>query len=273
MCSARLISSGNVSCALARTLTRALRRGCGSSLAAGTLMTTGPLGKIFLLSYFSTRPATGIRRQRLGSGPLRGGREQAKSTGPVEGLQAAVGSELVVQVPHVRPDRVHRHVKLAGDLRRGKAALQEAQDPGLGLAQWLGQVLSWARGWRRWRPPAQHADDLPDQRGVRGALPGMAFKQLRHRVQQEREEEAIRLGEMEPSLEGSSGGLPLTERVPGARLQQESRDLPHLMGSRNRGAEDGRERGDRRLRVVLGEAQRSQGGADTWPFAFGFGHL
>jgi hypothetical protein len=82
-----------------------------------------------------------------GSGePLRGGREQAESAGPVDGLQAAVGAELVVQVPHVRPDGVHRHVELAGDLRRGKAGLQEAQDAGLGLAERLEQVL-----WRAWR--------------------------------------------------------------------------------------------------------------------------
>jgi oxalate decarboxylase/phosphoglucose isomerase-like protein (cupin superfamily) len=47
---------------------------------------------------------------------LRGGREQAKSTGTVEGLQATVGAKLVVEVPHVRPDRVHRYVKLAGDV-------------------------------------------------------------------------------------------------------------------------------------------------------------
>jgi hypothetical protein len=52
---------------------------------------------------------------------------------------------------------------------------------------------------------------------VRGVLPGMAFKQLRHRVQQEREEQAIRLGEIQPSLKGASGSLPLSERVPGAR--------------------------------------------------------
>jgi hypothetical protein len=30
--------------------------------------------------------------------------EQAKSTGPVDGLEAAVDAELVIQVPHVRPD-------------------------------------------------------------------------------------------------------------------------------------------------------------------------
>jgi len=80
---------------------------------------------------------------------LRDGCEQAESTGPVDGLQAAVGAELVVHVPHVRPDRVHRHVELAGDLRRGKAGLQEAQDTGFGLAERLGQVLWRARGWYR----------------------------------------------------------------------------------------------------------------------------
>ena len=38
-----------------------------------------------------------------GLGPSRDGREQAESAGPVDGLQAAVGAELVVQVPHVDP--------------------------------------------------------------------------------------------------------------------------------------------------------------------------
>lgn len=108
---------------------------------------------------------------------------------------------------------------------------------------------------------------------MHSALPRVAFKQLRHRIQQEREEQASRLGKIEPSLEGASGGLPLTERVPGARLQQESRDLPHLMGSRDGAVEDGRERGGRRSRVVLGEPQRRHSGANTRPFAFLAGRL
>jgi hypothetical protein len=108
---------------------------------------------------------------------------------------------------------------------------------------------------------------------VGGALPGVAFKQLRYWVQQERQEQPIRLGEIEPPLEGASGRLPLTERVPGARLQQKSRDQPHLLRSRSQTVEDGRERGGRRSRVVLGEPQRCHSGADTWPFAFGFGRL
>jgi hypothetical protein len=52
-------------------------------------------------------PGRGSPGRDEGSGTLRDGREQAKNTRPVEGLQAAVGAELVVQVPHVRPDRVH----------------------------------------------------------------------------------------------------------------------------------------------------------------------
>jgi hypothetical protein len=63
---------------------------------------------------------------------VRGGREQAKSAGSVDGLETTVGAQLVVQVPQVRPDRVHRHVKLASDLRRREAGLQEAQNAGLG---------------------------------------------------------------------------------------------------------------------------------------------
>ncbi len=58
---------------------------------------------------------------------------------------------------------------------------------------------------------------------MRGVLPGVTFQQLRHRVQQEREQQAVRLGEIERSLEGVSGSLPLTERVPGARRPMDRR--------------------------------------------------
>jgi len=56
----------------------------------------------------------------MGHAPLRDGCEQAKSTGPVDGFHPAMGAELVIRVPPVRPDRVHRHMKLAGDLRHGR---------------------------------------------------------------------------------------------------------------------------------------------------------
>jgi hypothetical protein len=101
----------------------------------------------------------------------------------------------------------------------------------------------------------------------------MAFEQLGHRVQQEGEEQAMRLGEIEPPLEGAPGGLPFPERFPSARLQQESRDQPHLMRTAGRAVEDGRERVGRRPRVVLGEPQRCHSRAHTWPFALILGRL
>jgi hypothetical protein len=133
---------------------------------------------------------------------------------------------------------------------------------GLGLAERLGQPLWRARSGRRGRPAAEHADDLPCQCGVRGALPGMAFKQLRYRVEQEREQQVSWLGEIESALESAFGRLPLTERGTGARLKQEGRDQPHLTGWAW-AVEDRRERGGRRPRVVLREPQRRHSGADT----------
>ena len=56
MCSARLISSGSVSCALGRTFTRALKRGSGSILAAGILgnePVTPDLVEEFGLRYYT----------------------------------------------------------------------------------------------------------------------------------------------------------------------------------------------------------------------------
>jgi hypothetical protein len=100
----------------------------------------------------------------------------------------------------------------------------------------------------------------------------MAFKQLRYRVEQEREQQVSWLGEIESALESAFGRLPLTERGTGARLKQEGRDQPHLTGWA-RAVEDRRERGGRRPRVVLREPQRRHSGADTRSVAFLLGRL
>src|SRR5260370_33327065 len=47
------------------------------------------------------------------SGPSRGGCEQAEGAGPVDGLVAAVGAELVVKAAHVPPGGVRPHVPRA----------------------------------------------------------------------------------------------------------------------------------------------------------------
>ena len=46
----------------------------------------------------------------------RGGREQAQCSGVLDGLTAAVDSELGVEVARVRLDGVDRYVELVGDL-------------------------------------------------------------------------------------------------------------------------------------------------------------
>jgi hypothetical protein len=60
-------------------------------------------------------------------------------TGPLDGFVAAKGVELIVDVVHLRSDRVHRQVEVAGDLRHGQAGGQVAQDAGRGLAERFAQ--------------------------------------------------------------------------------------------------------------------------------------
>jgi hypothetical protein len=123
--------------------------------------------------------------------------EQAESAGPCNGLRATVRAQLAAHVTDVRPDRVHRHRQLAGDLRSRQVGRQIAQHPGLTLAQRLSQP-----GRRLLRHPSAPDDDTPrplmpcwkqaenlsDQRRMLGAVPGMALEQRRDRVGEEREE-------------------------------------------------------------------------------------
>ncbi len=60
-------------------------------------------------------------------GTALGGGEQAEGAGPLDGLAAAVRVQLVVDVAHVRPDGVHRHRQLPGDLLHGQAGRQVPQ--------------------------------------------------------------------------------------------------------------------------------------------------
>src|SRR5262249_27624303 len=76
-----------------------------------------------------------------------------------------------------RATQAIRHAELTRDLRNGKVGRQVAQDAGLGLAERRGGAARPRRA--RPREPAQ---DVGAQGGVRGALPGMALKQSRRRV-------------------------------------------------------------------------------------------
>ena len=93
-------------------------------------------------------------------------------------------------------------------------------------------------------------------------VPGVALEQARRGVQQERQQHAVGLGDIERALQGALGGAGITERVPGDRLQQESLNLPGPRDHRSGAFQDRRERDGRRSRVALGEPQHRRGDAD-----------
>src|SRR6266567_6698071 len=69
------------------------------------------------------------------SEPARGGGEQAQGPGPLDGLVPPVHAQLVVYVPHVGLDGVHRQVELVGHFGRGELGGQVAQHPDLAVAE------------------------------------------------------------------------------------------------------------------------------------------
>ncbi len=58
------------------------------------------------------------------------------------------------------------------------------------------------------------------------ALPGLAFKQAGHGMQQEPHECAVGFGQAERALESTSGGTGVAKRFAGERLQQEGLSQP-----------------------------------------------
>jgi hypothetical protein len=82
-------------------------------------------------------------------------------------------------------------------------------------------------------------------------------------VQQEYQQRAIGLGEIERALQGEPGGGRVAERVPGDRLQQEGLLQTGPPTHSSGGSQDRRERSGRRVRVVLGEAQHAGWSART----------
>ena len=163
----------------------------------------------------------------------------------------------------MRLDSVRRHIELAGDLWRGQLVGRYRRTR---VSAWLigsrrrcgspGGAASLLAAASRLRTPA-----ISD--GARGALPGMALEQLRRRVDAESHEHTVGPGEIEHPLQGAPGGGRVAERVACRRLQQQSRHHRERLGP-DGAVDDGRERGSRRLRIVLGKPQRRQGGACLW---------
>jgi hypothetical protein len=109
----------------------------------------------------------------------------------------------------------------------------------------------------------EQAADLGDQGGVAGAVPGVTLQQALGGIQQERGQVAAALGQVQCALDGGVGGIRVTERVPGDRLQHVGPGQPGspvVLG--NRVFLDRGERGERGLRVAVGESQFRGGDAD-----------
>ncbi|MGH3168875.1 MAG: hypothetical protein ACRDN0_23700, partial [Trebonia sp.] len=82
------------------------------------------------------------------------------------------------------------------------------------------------------------------------------------RVEQELEEHAVGLGQVQGALHGDLGGGPVAERVPGGRLQDERLSQPGPPEHMDGAVENRREHGAGGVRIALGKPQRRGGDAD-----------
>jgi hypothetical protein len=72
--------------------------------------------------------------------------------------------------------------------------------------------------------PGQQVENLGDQGSVGGAMLGMALEHSPCGMEEERQEHALGLAEIERALEGMLGRIRVAERIAGDRLEQESLD-------------------------------------------------
>jgi hypothetical protein len=118
MCSARLISSGSVSCALGRTFTGALKRGSGSILAAG-ILGNEPVAPD-LVEEFGLRYHTFAMAQQIGQHveDLRFHIDDLAGASQLDGLDAQLAiTESNPHMMHRRPHDAQIDVLQARDRR------------------------------------------------------------------------------------------------------------------------------------------------------------
>ncbi len=116
-------------------------------------------------------------------------------------------------------------------------------------------------GVGRERLAGQQAEDVGDQGGVGGALPGMTLEQAWGGVQQERRHRAIGFGQVQSALQGVPSGGRAAERAAGDRLQQASLSQPGPPVDGNWAVQDRFARRRRGTRVVLRPPQCCRGDA------------
>jgi hypothetical protein len=100
-------------------------------------------------------------------------------------------------------------------------------------------------------------------------MPWMALEQPRRGVMQERQEHAVRLGEVERGFERARGSTPVADGLAYDRLQQEVLDCPDGGRLWPAGcALERRERARGALAVVLSKSQHRERFAHRYRFAF-----
>jgi len=128
-------------------------------------------------------------------------------------------------VPHVGPDRVQGEIELTRDLGRRQIGRQIAQDARLAFGQGPAQQVRGVPSPLRC-PSGQQVEDLRDQRRVRGATPPVPLQQPGGWVEEERDEQALGLGEIERALQRGLGLIGVAERIAGDRFQEKGLDRP-----------------------------------------------
>jgi hypothetical protein len=107
-------------------------------------------------------------------------------------------------------DGVQRHGQLIGDLAPGEVGRQVAQDASLAVGELFIQAVavgpSRLAAGRRGSGLWEQVQDLGDQGGVSGAVPAMPLEQRRGGIQEERQEYAGGLGDIQRPLQDASGG-------------------------------------------------------------------
>jgi hypothetical protein len=88
----------------------------------------------------------------------------------------------------------------------------------------------------------------------------MALEQSWDGIQEEWQDYAVGLGDIQRLLQDTSGPDLVAQRVAGSCLQQQRRYHPHPADPGDRAVQDGRERISRRLRVAGGQPQRRRCG-------------
>ena len=175
----------------------------------------------------------------------------------VDRLLPRVRAELLVDVAHVRLDGARGDEDLSRDLGSGEVAREVAEHPYLALGERFLQRRQVACRPPH-RRPGKDVQDVCEQGGMRGAVPRVPFQELARRRDEERQDERVRLGEVERPLHVILRRLRVTQRVAREGVEEERVDERGVADDRGRAFEHGREDLHGASSVLLGEVNRRQ---------------